>query len=432
MKKWQSIIILIILGLVIGYSSILTFQKHDISRNLEYKILTAQDLLEKINSGEMIYLIDCRPPDEFNAGHIPGAVNVSIDSLGFDRDMDVKKSMAEIQEAEGREIRFVLIDAEDGEEYMPRSKLEELMVHLPLHKDQEVIFTCRRPSCARSPLAARWALSLGYTNVYRYEGGWQDWAEKKLPVEGFERLGNPRVFRLAENVFAVEHLYHSKGPLAGVNAGIILTANSVIFIDSGMSTASAEFMWRLAQKKMSGQKKIYLILTHSHSDHVFGMQVFKDKGAEVIGHRLTAEHLKDDNGRYFRFIIGMDRITPEEGAKRCGHVLLSEPDRYIDQDRFLTIDIEEIQIFVTPGHTPDSICIYHPGSKTLFAGDSVYEGMDPATRFGGPKEWKEWISHLERLKKLDIQNVVPGHGMISGIWLLDQNISFLKKMLMNH
>jgi glyoxylase-like metal-dependent hydrolase (beta-lactamase superfamily II) len=312
---------------------------------------------------------------------------------------------------------------------MPQSKLEELMVHLPKDKNQEVIFYCRRASCARSPLAARWASSLDYTEVTRYEGGWQDWSEKKLPVEDFEGLGNPRVFELAGDVFAVEHLYHSKGPLAGVNAGMILTPNSVIFIDSGMSIASAEYLWRLAQKKMSGQKKIYLILTHSHSDHVFGMRVMKERGAEVIGHKLTAEHLRDDSGKYFDFIIDMDAITPEEGVKRYGRILLSEPDRYVEHDTCLSIDGVEFHLLVTPGHTPDSICIYHPGSKTLFAGDSIYEGMDPATRFGGPKEWKEWIYHLERLKKLDIQTVVPGHGKISGSWLLDQNISFLQQRI---
>jgi glyoxylase-like metal-dependent hydrolase (beta-lactamase superfamily II)/rhodanese-related sulfurtransferase len=427
MKRWRLVLSLCILALVICSPHILTSGRQNLSHNSGYKILTSEGLLEEINSGKILYLIDCRPADEFSAGHIPGAVNVSIDSLGFDRDTVVKKNMTEIQQAEGRELRFVLIDAEYGEEYMPRSKLEELMVHLPRNKEQEVIFYCRRSSCTRSPLAARWTLSLGYTNVSRYEGGWQDWSEKKLPVEDFEGLGNPKVFKLAENVFAVECLYHSKGPLAGVNAGMILTPDSVIFIDSGMSISSAEYLWRLAQKKMSGQKRIYLILTHSHSDHVFGMRVMKDKGAEVIGHELTAEHLKDDNGRYFRFIIDMDKITPEEGMKRYGRVLLSEPDQYIEHDTCLSIDGEEIHLFVTPGHTPDSICIYHPRSKTLFAGDSAYEGRDPTTRFGGAKEWEEWISHLERLRKLDVQAVVPGHGKIGGIWILDQNISFLKQ-----
>lgn len=431
MNKCLSSANFFILGFFICFLLLLAADRSDISRNPEYKILASQELLEKVNSGQTLCLIDCRPADEFNAGHIPGAVNVSIDSFGFSRDTAVKKTMDEIQAAEAREIRFVLIDGETGEEYMPQSKLSELMVHLPRNKAQEVILYCRRSSCTRSPLAARWVLSLGYTNVSRYEGGWQDWSEKKLPVEGFEGLGNPKVFKLAENVFGVEHLYHSKGPLAGVNAGIILTPESVIFVDSGMSIASSEYLWRLAQKKMEGQKKIYLILTHSHSDHVFGMRVMKDRGAEVIGHILTAEHLKDDDGNYFRFIIDMDGITREEGMKRYGPVVLYEPDRYIEKDTCLTIDGEEIRLFVTPGHTPDSICIYHPGSKILFAGDSVYEGMAPGTRFGGPEEWKEWISHLERLKKLDIKAVVPGHGKICGIRVLDQNISFLKRKIDN-
>jgi rhodanese-related sulfurtransferase len=32
-------------------------------------------------------------------------------------------------------------------------------------------------------MAARWAIALGYRNVYRYPGGWQDWTEKAYPVE---------------------------------------------------------------------------------------------------------------------------------------------------------------------------------------------------------------------------------------------------------
>jgi len=413
--------------LIFAFSLLPTRGEMEFLRSLDYRNLTAEKVMERIGSGEILYLIDCRPPEEFNAGHIPGAVNVSIDSFGFDRDTAVKKNLDGIQETEAREIHFILIDAESGEEYMPRSKIEELSAHLPQNKDSEVVFYCRRPSCTRSPLAAGWALTLGYTNVSRYEGGWQDWSGKNLPVEEFEGLGNPAVRRLGKNVFAVEHLYHSRGPLAGVNAGIILTSESVVFIDSGMAVASAEYLWRLALKKMTNQKKIYLILTHSHSDHVFGMGVMKDRGAEVIGHKQTAEHLEDDNGEYFRFIVDKDRITAEEGINRYGRVSLSAPDRYIGKDTRLVIDGEEIRLLVTPGHTPDSICVYHPESGTLFAGDSVYEGMDPATRFGGPKEWKEWISHLERLKRLDIQTVVPGHGKIGGIWLLDQNIFFLKQ-----
>jgi len=45
-----------------------------------------------------------------------------------------------------------------------------------------------------------------------------------------------------------------------------------------MTIASAEFIWRSAQKRVCGHKSLYLIITHHHSDYVFGMRVLKRKG----------------------------------------------------------------------------------------------------------------------------------------------------------
>lgn len=117
------------------------------------------------------------------AGHVPGALNISIDSLSFGKETAVKRTMTEIMEKTSQEMHFVLVDPETGEEYMPKTKLQELARILPEDRNQEVVFYCRRPECTRSPLAARWALVLGYKAVFRYEGGWQDWADKKYPVE---------------------------------------------------------------------------------------------------------------------------------------------------------------------------------------------------------------------------------------------------------
>jgi len=97
----------------------------------------------------------------------------------------------------------------------------------------------------------------------------------------------------------------------------------------------------------------------------------------------------------------------------------------------LNIDGDEIHLLVTPGHVPDEISVYHPSSRTLFAGDAIYEGTGLTTQFGGPEEWKIWIDHLERLKKLDILNIVPGHGQICSRDEIDRNINFLKEKLKN-
>ncbi len=240
-------------------------------------------------------------------------------------------------------------------------------------------------------------------------------------------LGNPEVHKITEDIYAITGLYHPAGEEVGVSAGIIFTRNSVIFIDAGMTIASAEFLWQVAEKKMKGKEHLYLILTHRHSDHVFGMRVMKEKGAKVVAHTILRDWFQLLGGRYKQVIaqkMGWDR---EKGNEMLGDVLLFPPDQVIDRDTVLNIDGEEIHILVTPGHLWDELSIYHPKSRTLFAGDAIYEGMPPHTAFGGPDDWKLWVAQLQRLKELDIETVVPGHGKLCSKKEIDRNIAYLQE-----
>lgn len=243
-------------------------------------------------------------------------------------------------------------------------------------------------------------------------------------------LGSPEVIEIAENVLAVTGLYHSAESEFTVNAGIVFTDQGVIFIDSGMSIASGEFLWEIAQKRMKGDEDIYLILTHHHSDHVFGMHAIKKRGAKVIAHNITGMWFRRLPGdQYKKFLAERDGWPPEKADRIYGDVVLSKPDEAIDQDTVLNIDGEEIRVLVTPGHVPSELSVYHPGSKTLFAGDTIYEGSELTTRFGGLADWKLWVSQLERLKKLEISTIVPGHGKLCGEEEIERNIGYLKSKI---
>ncbi len=242
-------------------------------------------------------------------------------------------------------------------------------------------------------------------------------------------LGRPTVHRLAENVLAVTGLYHSAGSDFGVNAGIIFADGAVIFIDSGMTIASAEYLWSLAAERLEGNEQVFLILTHHHADHVFGMRVFQEHGARVIGHRISAEWVRDDDGRYKRFIARMSGWDDEQADEILGDVVLSEPSQVIIWDDILRVGGQEIHLLVTPGHVVDEISVYHPASRVLFAGDGVYEGTDLNTRFGDVDAWEAWISQLERLKRLDVEVVVPGHGKLCSASEIDRNIAFLHSLV---
>ena len=45
-------------------------------------------------------------------------------------------------------------------------------------KTAKIILTCSGPYCPISEYASEVAVSLGYTNIYRFEGGWYEWVEQ--------------------------------------------------------------------------------------------------------------------------------------------------------------------------------------------------------------------------------------------------------------
>jgi rhodanese-related sulfurtransferase len=49
-------------------------------------------------------------------------------------------------------------------------------------KNHPVLFYCNGPSCGRSVKSAKNAVAWGYTNIYWFRGGWEEWTEKGLPV----------------------------------------------------------------------------------------------------------------------------------------------------------------------------------------------------------------------------------------------------------
>lgn len=229
------------------------------------------------------------------------------------------------------------------------------------------------------------------------------------------------IHALTPQVLAVTGLYHAAGGAFTVNAGIILTSTTIVWIDAGMTTASAEFLVKTAHSRKTGQDKALLVLTHHHSDHVFGMRILKEHGATVLAHHEVEPFLEGDTGNYKAFIAKQYELTSQEADEILGDVQLSVPDVLIREDTALGNGDDEIQILVTPGHVRSELAVFHPASGTLFAGDVVYADGPPTTRFGGPTEWREWIRHLRRLQRLDIRHVIPGHGPISHKAVLEEN-----------
>ena len=116
--------------------------------------VTVEELKDKIDNGDMILLVDVREPNEYNAGYIPGALNIP---------------------------RGVLEFKINSEQFW-----DEAMLYMPL-PEEEIIVYCRKGK--RSILAAETLQKLGYTNVTYISDGWKMW-ELTYPLLQEKNLDN--------------------------------------------------------------------------------------------------------------------------------------------------------------------------------------------------------------------------------------------------
>lgn len=120
-----------------------------------------------------------------------------------------------------------------------------------------------------------------------------------------------------------------------------------------------------------------VIITHSHYDHV-------DNLPKVL-----------------------DKFDPEIYAYQPEN--LPVESKQIKQKEYIEISGVEFEILHTPGHKDDSICLYSPEEKILFAGDLLF----PKGGFGrtdldeGNRDLL--IKSVEKISDLDVKIMYCGH-----------------------
>lgn len=110
------------------------FSDNDAGGALE--AVTREALLAELSTGQVV-LLDVRPEEEFEAGHLPEAINI------------------------------------------PLAQLERMLSKLP--KDKDIVAYCRGPYCVLSHEAVQRLRQLGYS-VRRFEEGFPEWKAAGLPV----------------------------------------------------------------------------------------------------------------------------------------------------------------------------------------------------------------------------------------------------------
>ncbi len=225
--------------------------------------------------------------------------------------------------------------------------------------------------------------------------------------------------KIVENVYSI-----SDGSTRGNVAAYVLP-NQIIFIDSGMNIPLVkEFREKL--EKETGKKTTYLLITHTHGDHIFGNQVFKD--CKIISSKHTEERMKESLKTNWAPDKIAEMIKNAEDPSTLEGLEIVLPTETFDDQMEITDGDVKVIFKRTGGHTEGSSYVYCPNYKSLTAGDNLF--IDSFPWGGDPTANPEtWLAALEEYISLDIDYYLPGHGSVSSKNKIQEFYVYLKKVV---
>ncbi|MEH7274255.1 MBL fold metallo-hydrolase [Neobacillus vireti] len=216
--------------------------------------------------------------------------------------------------------------------------------------------------------------------------------------------------QLTNKVYYMPHYSETDRPALGLICG----DNFSVIVDSGNSPAHARDFLDLVDK-MDAPPVKFVVLTHWHWDHIFGMETM---GYVAISHEATKNKLAylktlqwDDPSLDARVETGEEIEFCRDMIKRempnRDYLKLKVPDLTFTNK--IEIDLGGVTCVVEHVggvHAQDSSIIYIPDEKIMFLGDCIYQDF-----YSG--EWsydlEELVILLDKIKKYEVDMYVTGH-----------------------
>ncbi len=237
------------------------------------------------------------------------------------------------------------------------------------------------------------------------------------------------------------------------NAGIIDMGNFTVIFDTFNIQQAAEDL-KQASEELTGNKIRYVINSHWHGDHVRGNQVFKD--ADIIASGTTAqlinklqleriknqktflpklyedlksmkEKLKTEEEKSAKDRLEMDISFLTEIGKSLETLQLCPPTVTFDSRLVIYGTKRHIEILALgTSHTEDDSIVYLPLEKIAFMADVGSVNNHPMFEHGNPEKWAQV---LKKVRQMDIDIIVPGHGNVGQVMELDKVIKYIEKVM---
>jgi glyoxylase-like metal-dependent hydrolase (beta-lactamase superfamily II) len=228
----------------------------------------------------------------------------------------------------------------------------------------------------------------------------------------------------------------SDSPMAsGGNHTIIVGDQNVFLVDAGTTPAAARAL--LADMKLITDKPVrWVVNTHFHFDHTDGNSIFGPE-VEIIGQEYVRHMIADEDVLHIEpFKTAManmpiqvealkEQIADEKDSARRANLETQLAAKQADWEEFKMLKAtppnvtysskmtvfqgaREIQLlFLGRGHTQGDTVVYMPKERIVCSGDL----METQPAYMGNAIFDEWIATLDKLKEMNFETMLPGHGV---------------------
>jgi len=210
-----------------------------------------------------------------------------------------------------------------------------------------------------------------------------------------------------------EHVYFVQGKAGAAtdnkgfisNSGFVVTNDGVVVFDAlGTPSLAEKYLGLIRTVTKAPIRKV--VMSHYHADHVYGLQVFKDLGAEVIAPAGARDYLASPVADSL-LETRRTELKPWVDAR----TRLVPADKYLDEDTQFELGGMTFRISLQGmAHSEGDMAMLVEPDQVLFTGDVIFEGRIP---FIGETNTRNWLKQLEKLKSAKVKALIPGHGSMA-------------------
>lgn len=215
----------------------------------------------------------------------------------------------------------------------------------------------------------------------------------------------------------IEHLSKQHSDFAELGLTVLqrdwLSANQVVFPSSNTAPATvvdtgygshAAMSLALIEHALCGEPVKRIVNTHLHSDHCGGNRALQERDPTVQAWIPSASYAPASSW-------DETKLTYRMTGQHCERFRV---DGTLSAGNCLSLGPAQWQVHTAPGHDPDAIVLFEPQTRTLIAGDALWEDRLAIIfpELSGESGFEPARATLALIERLAPRTVIPGHGRV--------------------